>query len=402
MKRWLAIMTALTVMVGATACTKQAATTPAASPEAAAGEEAPAEAEAPTGDSILIGGLAPLTGAVAVYGTTTTNGANLAFEEINANGGILGGKKVEYRVEDEKGEDAEAVNAYNRLSSSGIVALLGDVTSKPTIAVAGVANGEGMPMVTATATADAVTKVGDNVFRVCFIDPFQGVTMARFAYNNLGAKTAAVVYNTSDDYSDGIAKAFSAEAEKLGLTVVAYEGYGNDDIDFKTQLTNIAKDQPDVLMVPDYYSKAALIATQAKEVGLTSTLLGADGWDGVIQTVDAGSIDVLEGSYFCNHYSVMDQSEKVQNFIKSYTEKYGEAPSAFAALGYDAAYIIANAIEAAGSTDKAAILEAIANTNYEGVTGTMTFDADGNPIKSVSIIKIVNGEYTFDTSFMPE
>ncbi len=392
MKKFIAVAMAAAMVFGAAGCSKKEEA------PAAGGEAKQEESGQDSGEEIFIGGLAPLTGSVAVYGTTATNGANLAFKEINEAGGILGGRQIKYEVLDEKGDSTEAINAYNKLSSQDIVALLGDVTSKPTMAVAEVAASENMPMITATATAADVTTYGSNIFRVCFLDPFQGKTMANFAFDKLGAKKVAVMHNTSDDYSDGIASAFRDEATKLGMEVVADEGYGNDDVDFKTQLTKIAQSGADVLLIPDYYAKVALIATQAKEVGVTATLVGGDGWDGVTATLDEGSFDVVEGAYFCNHYSVMDESETVQNFIKDYTEAYGEAPSAFAALAYDAAHILANAIDKAGSTDKDAIIQALADTDYTGVTGHMTFDENGDPVKSVSIIKIVNGEYTFDST----
>lgn len=388
MKKALAIFMAVTVMLSFSACGSKEADT-------SKGNET-------VGDTVLIGGLAPLTGEVAVYGTTTTNGANLAFEEINANGGILGGKKIEYKVMDEKGDSVEAINAFNKLVDDGVVAVLGDVTSKPSIAVAEASAEIGLPVISATATHPDVTTYGENVFRVCFLDPFQGKTMSKFAADTVKAKKVAVMYNTSDDYSDGVAKAFKESAEQLGLEVTAFEGYGAADIDFKTQLTKIAQTKPDAILFPDYYAKVALIVEQARGVGITSTLLGADGWDGVAATVDAGNKEVLENTYFCNHYSVQDTSERVQSFIKAYTDKYGEAPSAFAALGYDAAYVLANAIDKAGSTEKEAVVTAIAATEYDGVTGKMTFDAERNPIKSVSIIKIVNGEYSFDSTVMPE
>lgn len=386
MKKGLALLLAVLMLFSLAACKK---------------EEPAAEAPAST-ESVVIGGLAPLTGAVAVYGITSTNAAKLAFDEINAAGGILGGRMIEFNLLDEKGDDAEAINAYNKLSSEGVVAILGDVTSKPTIAVAEIAASERMPMITATATHPDVTTFGDNIFRVCFLDPFQGKTMARFAKNELGATKVAAIYNTSDDYSDGVAKAFVEEAEALGMEVVAYEGHGNEDVDFKTQLTNIANAAPDAVMVSDYYSQAALIAAQAKEVGLDAVLLGADGWDGVTTTVDEGSYDVIENSYFCNHFTTENDSEKVQNFIAAYKAAYNEEPTSFAALGYDAAYVLANAINAAGSTDPEAIIEALKATEYEGVTGSLTFDENGNPIKTVAIIKIAGGKNTFYSMVEPE
>ncbi len=358
-------------------------------------KEAATEAEV-----IKIGGIGPLTGPVAIYGISSTNGSKLAFDEINKNGGILG-KQVEYIVLDEKGDATEAVTAYNKLVDEGIVGLVGDITSKPTLAVAEIAAQDNMPMITPTGTQFNITEAGPNVFRVCFTDPYQGVVLANFAKNTLGAKTAAVVVNNSSDYSDGIAKAFMEQAEKLGLNVVAKEGYSDGDKDFRAQLTKIAPSQPDVLVVPDYYEQASLIATQAREVGITATFVGPDGWDGVAKTLDSSAYSAVENSYFTNHYSLEDQSPKVQNFLKAYRETYKEDPSAFSALSYDAAYMFKAAIEKAGSTDKQAVVDALKTLDYAGVTGHLTFDEKNNPVKAVTIIKIVNGEYTFDSVVEP-
>ena len=353
-------------------------------------------AEKKEAEVIKIGGLAPLTGGLAIYGITTTNASKLAFEEINANGGILG-KKVEYIVYDEKGDSTEAVTAYSRLVDDGIVALIGDITSKPTLAVAEIAAQDNMPMITPTGTQYNITEAGPNVFRVCFTDPYQGTVLANFAQQKLNAKTAAVLINNSSDYSDGIAKSFIEEAEKLGITIVGKEGYADGDKDFKAQLTKIAPTNPDVLMVPEYYEQAALIATQAREVGIKSTFIGPDGWDGIAKALDKSAYGAVENSYFTNHYSAQDTSEKVQNFLKAYRAKYNEEPSAFSALGYDAAYIVKASIEKAGSTDRKAVVEAMKNINYDGVTGQLTFDSKNNPVKAVTIIKVVDGNYIFDS-----
>lgn len=353
------------------------------------GEAAPAEA---TGDTIKIGGLAPLTGNVSVYGIAASNGAKLYINEINAAGGVLG-KQVEFLVEDEKGDATEAVNAYNKLVNDGIVALIGDVTSKPSIAVAQVAADEGLPMIAPTATAAEVTMAGTNVFRACFLDPFQGETMATYASTKLNAKTAAVLYNVGDDYSVGLYEAFEAKCKELGLEIVTVESYSTGDMDFKAQLTNIVAKEPDVLFLPDYYNTVVLIASQAKEVGSKAILLGADGWDGVLTVAEDPA--ALEGSYFCNHYSTQDESEIVQNFLKNYQAEYGEVPNSFAALGYDAAKILLAAIEKAGSADdKPAVIAALQDTQVDGVTGGITFDAGGDPIKSASIITIKDGAYS--------
>ena len=342
-------------------------------------------------ETIKIGALGPLTGPLAIYGVSATNGLKLAIDEINANGGILG-KQVELNLLDEKGDSTEAVNAYNKLVDWGMVALVGDITSKPSVAVAEVAAQDGIPMITPTGTQLNITEAGSNIFRVCFTDPYQGEVLAKFAKESLKAKTAAVVVNNSSDYSDGVANAFIAEAEKQGIEVVAKEGYSDGDKDFKAQLTKIAQKNPDILFVPDYYEQDGLIAIQAKEVGLTSTILGPDGWDGVAKTVDKSSYSAIENVYFANHYSVKDSNEKIQNFITNYKAKYNDE-----ALSYDAAYILKAAIEKNGSVDKESLAKAIKEIEFAGITGSLKYDEKNNPVKGVTMIKIVNGDYTFDS-----
>ena len=351
--------------------------------------------------TIKIGGLGPLTGPLAIYGVTATNGSKLAFEEINKNGGILG-KQVEFVLFDEKGDSTEAVTAYNRLVDEGVVALVGDITSKPSLAVAEIAAQDNMPMITPTGTQFNITEAGPNVFRVCFTDPYQGVILANLAKNNLKANTVAIMVNNSSDYSDGVAEAFIKEAERLGLKIVAKEGYAEGDKDFRAQLTKVAATNPDVLLVPDYYEQVALITTQAREVGVKSTFIGPDGWDGVAKALDSSAYGAVENSYFTNHYSVEDTNEKVQNFLKAYREKYKDEPSAFSALSYDAAYLMKDAIEKAGSTDKDAIVKAMKESDFDGVTGHLRFDEKNNPVKAVTVLKVVNGNYTFDSVIQPE
>ncbi|MDP4152402.1 MAG: ABC transporter substrate-binding protein [Bacillota bacterium] len=345
---------------------------------------------------VMVGILAPLTGNVAIYGTAAKNGAVLAFDEINKNGGI-NGVQIKYDVLDEKGDATEAVNAYNKLVSEKMDVLLGDVTSKPTIAVADKAATDRMPMVTATATAPDVTTYGDNIFRACFIDPFQGKVMATFASDNLKAKKVAIVYNVSDDYSSGAAASFKSTAESKGMQVVAYEGYGNDDKDFKTQLTKVQQSGADALFVPDYYNRVALIGAQARSVGFDKPLLGTDGWDGVLKVLDKDGAKALDNCYFSNHYFSKDTDQKVVKFNEAYQAKYNEAANSFAALGYDAAYIIANAIKTAGTTDKEAVIKALKSTSYDGVTGTIKYGNNGDPIKNVTVIKILNDDYVLET-----
>uniref|UniRef100_UPI003FED8450 ABC transporter substrate-binding protein n=1 Tax=Fusobacterium mortiferum TaxID=850 RepID=UPI003FED8450 len=367
----------------------------------ACGGEKEATSNTKESETIKIGATAPLTGPVAIYGVTATNGSKLAMEEINKNGGILG-KQVEFIVLDSKGDSTEAITAYNRLVDEGIVAFIGDAPSKPTLAIAEVAAQDNMPMVTPTGTQFNITEAGPNVFRVCFTDPYQGVILANLAKKNLGAKTVAILVNNSSDYSDGVTEAFVKEAERLGLQVVSKEGYADGDKDFRAQLTKVAAANPDVLLVPDYYEQAALISTQAREVGVKATLIGPDGWDGVAKALDSSSYGAIENSYFTNHYSLEDKSEKVQNFLQAYKAKYNEEPSAFAALSYDAAYLMKAAIEKAGSTDKDAIIKAMKESDFDGVTGHLKFDEKNNPVKAVTVLKIVNGNYTFDSVIQPE
>ncbi len=392
----LVLITALLLpaLVACTSTTTTTGTTTAATTTAGATSQATTAA----GGSIKIGGLAPMTGDVSVYGIAASNGAKLAFGEINKNGGI-NGQQIDFVVLDEKGDVTEAINAYNKLvDQEKVVAILGDVTSKPTISVAQLAAKTNMPLLTPTATALDVTKQGSNIFRACYIDPFQGKIMAVFAADTLKVKKVAVIYNSGDDYSVGLMEAFKAEAASKGLELVASEGYSKGDTDFKAQLTTIAESGAEALFVPDYYNTVSLIANQAKTVGLTIPLMGADGWDGILTV---GEPTEIEGYYFCNHYSTQDSDPKVQNFLAAYKSAYGEEANALAALGYDAAYILAEAIKKAGSTDSAAIVKALAETDYTGVTGNVKFDADRNPTKSVTIIQIKNGAYSFFSKIAP-
>lgn len=353
-------------------------------------------------DTIVIGGLAPLTGSVSQYGISTSNGAKLAIKEINEAGGILG-KQVDFVLYDEKGDAVEAVTQYDRLvQKDNIVALIGDITTKPTIAVAQKAAQDNIPMITPTGTGASITEIGNNIFRACFTDPFQGELMANYATDKLGAKTAAVLYDTGDDYSTGIAEAFKQEAGTLGLEVVAYEGYTTGSTDFNAQLTKIKSVNPDVIMVPCYYQDASQIIVQARKMGITSQFLGSDGWDGVLQQLDPSNYEYLNDSFYCNQYSLGQPSEALQKFIDAYTTEYGaDTLSMFAVLGYESAYIMAAAIENAGSTDSDAIVAALKNLDYQGVSGSISYKGGNDPVREVYMIEFVDGKeeilgtYTF-------
>lgn len=339
-------------------------------------------------DVIKLGVIGPLTGDYSMYGTAVEDGAKLAAEEINAAGGI-DGKNIEIVAYDSKGDKTEAVNAYNRLrDQDGIVGLIGATFSGTTLSIKEIAKTDNMPVLTPTATAGDVTLDASNIFRACYTDPTQGATAAVFAAENLKAKKAAILYNIEDPYSEGLAVAFNEKFATVG-TVTNYEGYTKNDADFKAVLTKIAAEDPDVLFLPDYIAKVGVILSQVKELGLDVACIGGDGWDGI----EADYADVAEGHYFVNHYAKTDESAVVQDFISAYESKYSSSPNALAALAYDSTHIMSRAIKAAGSTDADAIISALAKTNVDGVTGHITFDENGDPKKSLTVIQIVDGKH---------
>jgi branched-chain amino acid transport system substrate-binding protein len=347
-------------------------------------------------NTIRIGTIAPTTGQVAVYGQAVDQAVRMAVKDVNAAGGLLE-KQIELIGYDNKGDITESVNAFNRLvDNDGIAVFIGAVISSTTLTIAPLAVEAGIPMISATATNLEITPVGDNIFRACFIDPYQGVVMAQFAAEELKAKCVGILFNTADDYSTGLADSFKAEFEAAGGTITNFEGYtGGQDKDFKSILTNVKTEAPDVLFLPDYYNTVSLIAEQAKELGIESILIGGDGWDGVLGVTDGA----VEGAYYASHFAKDDPAENVQAFITEFEAETGEMPNSFSALGYDAAMIMIEAVQTAGSTDSDAVVAALQATDYEGITGHIQFDADGNPVKSISIIHVVNGVDTLYGKF---
>lgn len=352
-------------------------------------------------DTIKIGLIGPLTGEVAMYGTSVLKAVNLYVENYNEAGG-LNGQKIEIISYDDKHDATESTNAYNKLvTSDEVVAIIGAVTSAPTIAVAQASVEDNIPMMTPTATHPDVTKFGNNMFRSCFLDPFQGSTMANFAKDELKATTAAVIYNNSDAYSTGLYESFIATAAEIGLTIVAKESYAGTDVDYKSQLTNIADKDPDVIFAPDYYNNLYLVMSQAKEVGITSQFLGVDGADGILG-IDGVDKTIVNGLYFANHYSTQDPSPLVQNFLTGYKAAYNEDPSALAALGYDGAMLLIDAIEKVATKMDVepsaefyqAVIDQLEATDMDCVTGHITYDANNNPQKTCAIILVEDAEYT--------
>lgn len=358
-----------------------------------------------SGDEIVIGGLAPLTGSVAQYGVAVDNAVKMAVDDINAKGGLLG-KRIKYISYDEKGDPTEATNAYTRLvDQDKIVALIGDVTSAPCEAVAQQAARDKLPMITPSGTSEAITTYGENVFRACFIDPYQGEKMANYAVEKLSAKTAAVFYQTGNDYSEGLMNAFVAKAAELGLEIVDTEAFAEGDKDFKAQMTNIAAADPDVVFAPIYYAEAGLAITAARAAGCDAVFMGGDGFGSV---KNYASAEDLEGSVYCSGYA--PGTDSVKQFEEDYKAAYNvdEIPNMFAPLAYDAAMLLCEGLKAAeeqgltaGTEEyKQAVIDAIKNMNgTEGITGSYSFDEYNNPIKPVAIIELTGGDEVYQEMY---
>ncbi len=342
---------------------------------------------APSAATIKVGEYGSLTGATATFGVSTRDGVELARKELNAAGGVLG-KQLEVIVYDDQGKQQEAATAVTKLiTQDKVMAVLGEVASSLSLAAGPIAQRHGVPMISPSSTNPKVTEVGDMIFRVCFLDPFQGEVMAKFAWNTLKAKKVAIFKDQANAYSVGLAEFFEKTFTKLGGKVVAQQAYSAGDNDFKSQLTNIRGASPEAIFVPGYYTEVGLIARQAKAVGLKVPLLGGDGWDSSKLTEIGG--DAIDGSYFSNHYSVENQEPHVQKFIAAYDAAYKAKPDGLAALGYDAMMILADAIKRAGSDDSRKVRDALAATKgFRGVTGLITIDENRNAKKSAVVLKI--------------
>jgi branched-chain amino acid transport system substrate-binding protein len=355
-----------------------------------------------SGNEILIGHYASLTGETSTFGTETDQGVKLAIKELNEKGGI-NGKKFKLDTQDDRSLAEEAKTVVTGFAANPkIVAVIGEVASKRSIIAAPVLQNAGIPMVSPSSTNPNVTEQGDYIFRVCFIDPFQGYVMAKFAYETLGAKKVAILRNQSEDYSVGLASEFKANFEKMGGTIIADVSYKAEDPDFRSQLGQVK--EADAIFVPGYYGEVGTIARQAREMGIKAPLMGGDGWDSEKLIQGAGGPGkALEGSYFSNHYSKDDTSSRVQNFVKAFEKEYdGKKPSGLAALGYDAMMIIADAIKRAGSTERAKVKEALAQTkNFPGVTGDITIDDKRNATKPAVVLEIKGAEFAYKTTITP-
>ena len=354
--------------------------------------------KAPPAKEIKIGLITSVTGDVKTYGESVKNSFEIAVDEANKAGGVAGMKIIPVVVDD-KNDPTEASNAANLLiHQQKVRALVGSVTSKASIPVSDVAQSAKIPNISPTATNPKVTvadgKRKDYVFRSCFIDPFQGRVLAKFARETLFKEKAGVLYDASNDYSKGIAEYFSDAFKLMGGRVVAYESYGKDDVDFSALLTKVRASGTDVLFLPDYYNKVGLIAKQAREKGIQATLVGPDGWDSPDLVKVAG--DAIEGGYFSNHYSPDDTRPEVVAWVKKYKEKFGQTPDALGTLAYDGTNLLLEAIRKANSDDPGKIREALASIKgFKGVTGESAMDANGNAVKSAVILQMVGGRQKF-------
>ena len=335
--------------------------------------------------AVTIGAVFPLSGSVAFYGTESRDGALLAIDEINASGGLLG-RQLTLIAEDDEGDSAKSVNAFTKLTTRDKVSfILGSSTSGATQAMTVLAQQSGVILISPSATNTEITKAGDYIFRACFIDPFQGVVGADFAFDTLKSRRAAVLYDAGADYNTGLADAFKAQFKANGGQIVADEAYQSGDVDFNAQVTRIRAANPDIVYLPNYYNDVALQAKQLRAQGVNCALLGGDGWDGLI---DNAGDEVLNG-FWSAGFAADTTDPKGQAFVRAFSAKFNRTASQFAALGYDTMMLVADGIKAAGSFDPAAVKDAMAKINGSYVTGNIRFDANRDPIKGAAILEIV-------------
>lgn len=351
-------------------------------------------------NEILIGEVDSLTGSDATFGLSTNKGVRLALDEANAKGGIKG-KKINLITLDDQGKNEEAAAGVTRLiTQNNVVAIIGGVASGRTKASAPIAQTHGIPFISPASTNPDVTGIGDMIFRVCFIDPFQGYVMAKFSKENLKIKKVAILRDVKNDYSVGLADAFVTEFKKGGGEIVADVSYQAGDIDFKAQLTQIRSKNPEAIYVPGYYTEVGLISQQARQLGVKVPLLGGDGWDSE-KLFEIGK-DSIEGNYYSNHYVTDSTEPEVTEFIKKFKEKYNEVPDAFAALGYDAAKVLFAALEKAPDLSGKAIRDQIKITkDFDGVTGKITLNEKRDAVKSAVVIQVENKKRKFVTTVSP-
>jgi len=386
MHRLSRVLLTVSVLVFSASCTKKS-------------EEAPAQSAASTTE-IRIGQFGSMTGGEATFGQSTDKGIRLAIDARNAAGGIKG-KKISLITEDNQGKPEEAAAVVKKLiTQDNVVAILGEVASTRSLAAAPIAQKYKIPMVSPSSTNPKVTQVGDYIFRVCFIDPFQGPVMARFAHDNLKLSKVAILKDLKSDYSLGLAEFFTSKFKELGGQIVSEQNFQTGDSDFKGQLTRIRSANPDALFIPAYYTEVGLIARQARQLGIKAVLLGGDGWDSP-KLFEIGQ-DAVNGAYFSNHYASESPNPATQKFIKDYKAKFNQSPDGLSAAGYDAAMILLNAMEKAADLSPEAIRAQLASTkDFEGATGKITINGERNADKDAFIVKVEGKALKFVTLLGP-
>lgn len=353
-----------------------------------------------TKNEILIGEYASLTGSEATFGQSSHNGLVLAVEEINKSG--LLGKQVKLITEDNQGKPSETQTVVQKLiNRDKVVAIIGEVASSRSKAGAPICQAAKIPMITPASTNPEVTTIGDYIFRVCFIDPFQATVMSKFAINSMKVKKIAILIDQKNAYSTGLADNFKQVFTSMGGEIIEEQKYTAGDKDFKAQLTSIKAKNPEAIFIPGYYTDVNLISIQAREIGLTCPLFGSDGWESEKLT-EGKAKDALEGSFFSTHVSADDPSPNIQNFIKKYQEKYNAKPDAMAFLSYDAGMILFDAIKKANSTEGEKIKNELAKVkDYPGVTGIITINEQRNAVKPAVVMEIKDGKFVYKETIAP-
>ena len=385
---------------GSTQAATDAAPAEAATEEAATEEAATEETVTEESDTINIGVVAPLTGGYALFGESGKNSVELAVKQLNDAGGVLGKQINIVEYVDDKGDSTEAVNAYNRLVSQNISAVVGTFSSSCTIPMAERAQEEGMLLITPSATNAKVTLVGDHIFRACFVDPIQGPMMAKFAYDE-GLKKAAIIYAKDDDYSNGLNESISASWSGFEGAELVYVGEcTSKDADFTAQVSQVVASGAEVLFYPFMLDTVPLLVQQAREAGFEGMIVGGDGWDG---SQTAGIESYFNNTFYTNHYAPEDPAEKVQAYVSAYKETYGEDTlTSIGACYYDALMMVAQAIETAGSAETEDIVAAMTGMSFEGVTGSFTLDENGDPKKPITFVEFIDGVPTWKANVAAE
>ncbi len=352
------------------------------------------------GNEIVIGHFGSMTGSEATFGQSTDEGIRLAIDEVNASGGIKG-KKIKLITMDDQGKAEEAASVVTRLiEQEKVVALLGEVASGRSLAAAPIAQNKKIPMLTPSSTNPKVTEVGNYIFRACFIDPFQGTVMAKFAYNDLKLKKVAIFRDVKSDYSVGLADFFVAKFKELGGEIVGDASYQSQDVDFKAQLTQLKSLKPEALFIPGYYTEVGLISRQARELGIKAVMLGGDGWDSP-KLSEIGK-DAINGSYFSNHYSTESKEPAAVDFMKKFKAKYNKSPDGLSSVAYDATRMLVKAMEGTTEITATSIRDQLAQIKeFMGATGKISIDANRNAVKSAVVVQVQGAENKYVTTVNP-